>query len=339
MAPTSLSAYIDPNKPGKEYANILHGQSVHIADKVLISVVLHVDKGNKGKLQQLTDLVQRGMSAVTSRATSRSHSRGATQDLDNFDHMQTKIAEVQSHSRQMSSKQLLQGQRLSSGPVAEGHEGGPLQRQQNSTGTYRYRYAQPASSWLQLMVHYCIQRIPILARSAGTSAADHSVNASSISLSAYLDVLAAQPSQSASSAALLYSQPHWKPGSSLSCEGPQIALQPSGLHCPESVSSRAAALLRTQGFLSSPRAVAEGTESRTATKTTQQRPAFGFMSGGPTGRSASVTGLARSASGRAAAAAAQTDPEAVRHIVEAAGHAEGQGELLDAIPQTNLSSL
>ena len=43
------------------------------------------DKGKKSRFRQLTDLVKSGMSAATSRAKSRTPSRGATQELEAFE--------------------------------------------------------------------------------------------------------------------------------------------------------------------------------------------------------------------------------------------------------------
>ena len=231
------------------------------------------------------------MSAATSRATSRgpsrTPSRGATQD---FDTVQSKNDQAQLHSLETSKKQLLQGQLSSSQPVAEGHGGDHQWFLHRQPVTDRHTVGRPQQTWLQsLLQRVSRQRTGI--SSSGKVSAEHTRDASDTDMSLFLEILAAQPSQSASSAALLhqYSDVSHRSGN----RGKTTAIQTVSAAStqPEMVVSQAAheAHYSKTCFSSGPQPVAEGTEDRPATKTSQQRPDIGFMSGGALGRSAPAT--------------------------------------------------
>lgn len=234
------------------------------------------------------------MSAATSRANSRgpsrgvsrTPSRGTTQDLDNFGPQQPN-ARPSSYSQQASRKQLLQGQPLSSQPVAEGYGGAAMWKQQISTDKNSPSGEYTRRSWLQSI---CRRSPHLSARahfSANQDAAHDSTDPAITDISDYLDILAAQPSQSASSAALVYGYPFAGVTSDHLLQIVQTAAD-SDLQQPDlcrSVFRRIHGAAETSAyFVSSPQPVAEGTEGRPAARASQQRP--GFMSGGGTGRSA-----------------------------------------------------
>ena len=258
--------------------------------------MLLVDKGNKGKLQQLTDLVKRGMSAATSRANSRgpsrgvsrTPSRGTTQDLDNFEPQQPN-ARPSGYSQQASRKQLSDGQPLSSEPVAEGYGGAAMWKQQVSTDTHRLSGEYPRQSWLQSILRRSPHPSAGTHYSANHDAAHGSTDPDITDISDYLDILAAQPSQSASSVALLHDYSSARVTSDHQLQNEQKAAD-SDLQQPDRGESGFSRIYGAAGtsthFVSSPRPVAEGTEGRPAARASQQRPGFGFMSGGGTGRSA-----------------------------------------------------
>lgn len=237
--------------------------------------MLHADKGKKSRFRQLTDLVKTGMSAATSRATSRTPSRGLTQDLEHFEPISRQGTQglpgilgstpgsqnlnpkgaLKSALTGGASKTSLQRQ-STSGPVAEGYSGS---LDQATIGSIRSNktHSEEAKS------------IPAMS--------DHSFGAaeSTDAMSLLLDVIATQPSRSASSLAL---RRHW-PVSHDSLANSLSANSPSAVTSLEHLS----------GNTGTP--VAEGVEEKPALKPVTQtkfipKNTIGFMSGASTGRGA-----------------------------------------------------
>ena len=233
------------------------------------------------------------MSAATSRATSRgpsrTPSRGATQDLDSFDTMQPRNSQGQNHSLDTSKKQLLQRQQTSSQPVAEGHGGGLPWQLHKQPATDRHTIGHPHHTWLQSLCQW-ITHQRTRSSSSDNLNTEHSRDVSSTNMQLFLEILAAQPSQSASSAALPHQSSDLSPSLNKCLKTPPVgsASGTSG-QSGQAVNSTACKAHFSRNYFSHPQPVAEGTEDRTATKTSLQRPGMGFMSGGTTGRSAPAT--------------------------------------------------
>lgn len=172
------------------------------------------DKGKKSRFRQLTDLVKSGMSAATSRANSRTPSRGATQDLEQFEPISRQGTQglpdtlgstlgsqnlnpkggLKSALTGGAMKTPLQG-RSSSGPIAEGHSGSC---DQATIGSIRSNKASLQRSSLPHLMTQSEEANPALAMSADSFSATESTDAMSL----LLDVIATQPSRAASSLAL-----------------------------------------------------------------------------------------------------------------------------------------
>lgn len=274
------------------------------------------------------------MSAATSRATSRgpsrTPSRGATQD---FDTVQSKNDQAQLHSLETSKKQLLQGQLSSSQPVAEGHGGDHQWFLHQQPIPDRHTVGHPQQTWLQSLLRQVSRQRTGISSSDKVNT-EHTRDASDTDMSLFLEILAAQPSQSASSAALLHQYSDVSQRSHNRCK--TTAIQTASTQ-PEMVVSQAAheAPYIKACFSSSPQPVAEGTEDRPATKTSQQRPGIGFMSGGTTGRSvpatrhAAVTPTASGTDSADAPVNSQPQHSLYRQTFELDNQ---QGELSAAIP-------
>jgi len=269
---------------------------------VIRSVFLYdADKGKKSRFRQLTDLVKTGMSAATSRASSRTPSRGPTQDLEQSEPISRQgsqrlpgIPIPSKGTQDMGSKgalksapsKALQG-RTSSGPVAEGHAG-LLDRfaVYNFTTTNMSPHERPHSS------PQSIHAESLLAMSDDCCDTPRSDDAVSL----FQDIVAAQPSRSASSMAL---RSHWpiehndSPLDLISANPMSAATQPkqpgSNIGMP----------------------VAEGIEGKSASNATARTRSIpkntpGFLSSASTGRG--VTAHETPAIAAAPAAETQTYP-------------------------------
>ena len=245
------------------------------------------DKGKKSRFRQLTDLVKSGMSAATSRANSRTPSRGPTQDLEQFEPISRQGTQglpgtlgstlgsqnlnpkggLKSALTGGAMKTPLQG-RSSSGPIAEGHAGS---RDQATIGSIRSHTASLQRSSLPCLMTQSEAAKSVLAVSDDSSGAAESTDAMSL----LLDVIATQPSRSASSLAL---RRHWPVSHHLLTNSPS-AKPPSAV----------ANLEHLGGNTGMP--VAEGVEEKPALKPMTQtksipKNTIGFMSGASTGRGA-----------------------------------------------------
>lgn len=295
-----------------------------------VDMLIIADKGNKSKLQQLTDLVKRGLSAATSQANSRGPSRGvsrgATQDLDTFesipqfkapvmpaDAMSSKKAGMQEapsldSSPGMSRKRLLQGHTSSSGPLTEG-----FQFNRNRDTKQKISPAKlSAKKWLSTALYKSFY----WTRESSDKCADvEGRDQSSWTTSVIHDIFAAQPSQSASSIALavMHDQPPLqthadaqapphaapKPDRSLAQRLPALTAESQGVNPTQTIGKYLGRSHTTH--LTAPRAIAEGTEGRSMAKalgeakSPRQKPSLGFMSGGSTGRSAPAVSHASAA--------------------------------------------
>ncbi len=254
------------------------------------------DKGKKSRFRQLTDLVKTGMSAATSRANSRTPSRGPTQDLEQSEPISRQGSQrlpgipipskgTQDMGSKRALKSALQG-RTSSGPVAEGHTG-LLDRfaVYNFTTTNMLPHERPRSS------PQSINAESLLAMSDDCCDTPRSDDAVSI----FQDIIAAQPSRSASSTAL---RSHWPVDHNDSTPDLIFANPMSAATQPR----------QTDSNIGMP--VAEGIEGKsasTATARTRSIPknAPGFMSSASTGRGVTAHTPAIAA---APAADTQTDP-------------------------------
>ncbi len=223
------------------------------------------------------------MSAATSRATSRANSRtpsrGATQDLEVFESVSRQGTQglIETPPRAQStqdmgskgglksalaggaSRKALQG-KSSSGPVAEGHSGLP---DHISTGGRSPLHRHSLS---------CYDQVSAFSEVSGES---FEMAASTEAMSYFLDVAAAQPSYSASSAAL---RSHW----------PVTRDSPADSSHAMLVLSEAS---RKQPDSNSGMPVAEGIEGKAAPKaaartTPVPKAGLGFMSGASTGHGA-----------------------------------------------------
>lgn len=231
----------------------------------------HADKGKKSRFRQLTDLVKTGMSAATSkvnsRANSRAPSRGVTQDLEGFE----------TTSKQITTKAAIEPVSKSQAPQAAGHKG------KTSTALTE---AQPRESANDVAFSK-----PVAEGHA------HSSQAKSMdvdTLSEFTEILAAQPSRSASSAALLS-------------------------HCQQAQQTCQFNTAQTKVIVRhfrDARPIAEGTETGQPVRTSSAispkptpKLGAGFLSGASTGRGATVQAPAAEAATASAARAHSTEQE------------------------------
>ena len=214
------------------------------------SSVVHADKGKKSRFRQLTDLVKSGVSAATSkvnsRANSRMPSRGVTQDLEGFEAISRQ--DTQSALMPVTSPQAHQA------VSQKGNEPTALPAAQPRESAHNIALARPVAE--------------------GHAHSSQAKSTYPDALSDFAEILAAQPSRSASSAALLSRCPQ--------------AQQPLHIHTAQVIAI-------DQHLKDSARPVAEGTEAKQPVKPS---PAInpkplpkmgpGFMSGASTGRGAAV---------------------------------------------------
>lgn len=220
------------------------------------------DKGKKSRFRQLTDLVKSGMSAATSRATSRANSRapsrGVTQDLEGFEITQAAVEPVnRSQATQAANQKSSTSPTLTEGQSRESANDKAFSR-------------------------------PVAEGHAHSSPANSTYAAT---ISEFAEILAAQPSRSASSAALLNS--YQQAQQSIHVDTTQV--KATDRHIKDSA-----------------RPIAEGTEARQpvnppsgANPKPSPKMGAGFMSGASTGRGATAQSPAAAT---AAAAAARARP-------------------------------
>ena len=258
------------------------------------------DKGKKSRFRQLTDLVKTGMSAATSRANSRTPSRGPTQDLEHIEPMSRQgtqgLLAIPSPSKgtqgmglkgalKSAPSKTLQG-RTSSGPVAEGHAG-LLDRfavynfTSKDVSPHERPHSSPASIHAESSLAMSDDR-------CDTAQSDDA-------LSNFQDIIAAQPSRSASSTAL---RSHW----------PVVHIDSTPDLISANPTSAAAQPRQTGSNIGMP--VAEGIEGKSASNAAARtrsvpKNATGFMSRASSGRGVTAQTPAIAA---APAADIQTDP-------------------------------
>lgn len=245
------------------------------------------DKGKKSRFRQLTDLVKSGMSAATSRANSRTPSRGPTQDLEQFVPISRQGTQglpgtlvptlgsqnlnpkggLKSALTGGAMKTPLQGQ-SASGPVAEGHPG---LLDQATIGSIRSNKASMQRSSLPHLMTQSQEAKSMLAMSDDSFGAAESTDAMSL----LLDVIATQPSRSASSLAL---RRHWPVSNDSRANSP-----------PANPPSAVTNIDHLCGNAGTP--IAEGVEEKPALKPVTRvksisKNTIGFMSGASTGRGA-----------------------------------------------------
>ena len=294
------------------------------------------DKGKKSRFRQLTDLVKTGMSAVTSRANSRTPSRGPTQDLEPFEPVSRQgtqgLLGALPHSQGSqdlgskmglksalaagASKEGLQGRRRS-GPIAEGYLGLPYQSTTNNASLSKMFLLSLSAPRCDAR-NYCgpgSEQNQALALSELSSDSFDKAD-SDDAMSIFLDAVAAQPSRSASSAALRH---HWP----VSHDHQTASLQGK----PSQVDAHPSHFMKITGM-----PVAEGTESKQKPKPILKarsipKGGVGFMSGASTGRGA----VAQVPTAVAAEAAEQAEEGP-------SSHDEGQLDMLPgALPDVGLS--
>lgn len=247
---------------------------------------MDADKGKKNRFRQLTDLVKSGMSAATSRVTSRANSRapsrGVTQDLEGFEITQAAVEPVNRHQATQAANQ----KSSSSTTPTEG---------------------QPRESANEKAFSRTVAEGHAHSSRAKSTHAD--------TILELAEILAAQPSRSASSAALI----------SLYQEAQQ------SIHV-DTTQIKAAT---DRHFKDSARPIAEGTEARQPVNpplgaNPNPKPSLktgaGFMSGASTGRGATTQSPATAA---AAAPAARVRPS---------GQEPESGLLQEAFPDDDPST-
>ena len=231
---------------------------------------MHADKGKKSRFRQLTDLVKTGMSAATSkvnsRANSRAPSRGITQDLEGFETTSKQIAQA-----------AIEPVSRSQAPEAFGQKGNALTEAQPGEAANDTDLSRP------------------VAEGHAHRSQANSAHTDTDTFSELAEILAAQPSRCASSAALL--SPSQQAQQTIHVDTPQIG-----------------AINRQPKDSAKP--IAEGTETRQPVKASSgvnlkpsPKMGAGFMSGASTGRGAVVQAPAAEAATASAAKARPTKPE------------------------------